>query len=69
LYQNILERDMLVLDKYGTVQKPVTEKNIIHFILQPKDQALKTYKNILREYNSSFPSLNKWLENFNDRNA
>jgi isopentenyl-diphosphate delta-isomerase len=61
LYRSILERDTLIIDLHGNVQPPVTEKNIIHFQLQPERKAFATYKKILQETPDKYPSLKRWL--------
>ncbi len=61
LYQAVLEKDMPVIDQHGIVQAPVTEKNIIHFQLQPERKAFSTYKNLIAKSPDKFPKLKKWV--------
>ena len=60
-YKSILRRDLLVLDSYGNIQEPVTEKNIIHFKVQPQGQALSVYKAIITKFPDQTPELNEWI--------
>ena len=60
-YQEILERAFTVTNRYGEKQLPVTQKNIIHFKLQPSDQAFKVYEHLLQAEIHEYPCLKKWL--------
>jgi SAM-dependent methyltransferase len=68
-YQSILKRDLLVMDKYGTIHEPVTDKNIIHFRLQPESRALEVYKKIGQAHPNKYPMLNKWVEKLSDTHS
>lgn len=69
LYQIILERDMSITDNQGTICAPETSKNIIHFSLQPKQQAFKVYNDLLQEHASCFPNLKKWVSHVETRDS
>lgn len=69
LYQTILERDMCITDSRGVIQTPETGKNIIHFRLQPKEQAFKAYQALLQENISCFPKLKKWMTHVETRDS
>lgn len=60
-YKATLERDMLVMDKHGAILRPVTEKNIIHFRLQPEQRAIEVYKQIVASNPEGYGCLQKWV--------
>jgi len=62
LYHALLEKDTRVIDLHGNVQSPVTEKNIIHFQLQPVQKAFATYKKLVREAPNKYHSLKQWID-------
>ncbi len=61
-YKATLKRDMPILDRLGREQEAVTEKNIIHFQLQPIETALQTYKELIET--NKYPRLKKWIDSF-----
>lgn len=61
-YKSILQRDMVVFNAHGDLQEPVTEKNIIHFCLQPEKKAFDVYKSVLAAQGEDYPNLSKWLD-------
>ncbi len=62
LYTHILTKDMQVTTLNNTVCAPITGKNIIHFKLQPKEQAIKIYRKIINKQPNRFKQLKKWVE-------
>lgn len=60
-YKNILCRDMLIMDLHGNIHEPITDKNVIHFKLQPENSAYNIYKQLIREESNKFPSLTTWM--------
>ncbi|MBS0626640.1 MAG: hypothetical protein JSS09_00335 [Verrucomicrobia bacterium] len=60
-YKSILKRDMFVLNAHGDLQEPVTEKNVIHFSLQPEKKAFEIYDQLLEEQSSQYPTLSRWV--------
>ncbi len=62
-YQTTLENAMLVIDCHGNKHYPTTEKNIIHFKLQPLDQAMDVYHSLIKSHPTKFPMLTQWLVN------
>jgi hypothetical protein len=68
-YKSILKRDFFVTDQHGNIQEPVTEKNIIHFQLQPKEKAFSIYRRLVLNHKNKYPALQKWMENVESRNS
>jgi SAM-dependent methyltransferase len=62
-YKYILKRDMHVIDQYGNIHDPVTEKNVIHFKLQSLNKALEIYEALIQNQPASFPNLKQWIDN------
>lgn len=62
-YKYILKRDMHVIDQYGNVHEPVTEKNVIHFKLQSLSKAIEIYQSLIYTYPALYPNLSQWVEN------
>ena len=60
-YKYILNRDLLVLNSHGDIQEPVTEKNIIHFSLQPEEKAFELYYNLITSDPDHYQALAKWI--------
>jgi hypothetical protein len=60
-YKSVLKRDMFVLNSHGDLQEPVTEKNIIHFRLQPEKKAFEVYDQLLEGSPNQYPSLSQWV--------
>jgi len=67
-YKTILQRDFLLCSACGEVQEPVTEKNLIHFALQPESSAFAVYLDILRNHTNRYPELHKWMSHVFHRN-
>lgn len=62
LYTHILNKDMHIMTPDNIVCAPVTGKNIIHFCLMKKDDAIEIYRNIINKEPYRFKQLKKWVE-------
>lgn len=63
LYKSIIDNHMIVMDIDGNQQDIIFDKNIIHFKLTQRNDALKIYKEIIKNNKSKFPELTEWVEN------
>lgn len=63
LYKTIVDTHMNVIDIDGNQQNIIFDKNIIHFKLIKKEEALKVYKEIIKHNPHSFKQLTEWVEN------
>jgi SAM-dependent methyltransferase len=61
LYKSIVESHMAVIDINGNKQNILFDKNIIHFSLMKKEQALNVYKKIVNSSHVHYPKLKKWI--------
>ena len=68
-YKNILQRDFLIIDSHGVTQDPVSEKNIIHFKLQKKSEAIEVFKELVKSNPNKYVKLEKWLQDDFKRNS
>lgn len=63
LYKSVIDSQMTVMDIDGNTQDIIFDKNIIHFKLMKSEEALKIYKEIIKQNELQFPKLTEWVEN------
>ncbi len=63
LYRTVVDNHMSIIDIDGNQQNITFDKNIIHFKLMKKDEALKIYKEIIKYDTQNYKELTKWVEN------
>jgi SAM-dependent methyltransferase len=63
LYKTIVDNHMNVIDIDGNQQNIFFDKNIIHFKLMKKEEALKIYKDIIKYNAHQYKELTEWVEN------
>ena len=62
LYKTIVDKHMLVMNMDGNKQNLAFDKNIIHFKLMEKEEALKVFKEIIK-INPTYLNLKEWINN------
>jgi SAM-dependent methyltransferase len=62
LYRSIVKNHMDVINLDGKQQKIIFDKNIIHFKLMKKEDALAVYQEIIKQNPKSFPQLKEWVK-------
>lgn len=54
---------MTVMDMDRNQEDIIFDKNIMHFKLMKKEEAIRIYREIIKQHKQQFPRLSEWIDN------